>query len=214
MNQSAPPTDPRLLVLHALRLSGYLPGEKISARSGLSVDEVGGLLGAALADELVKQRTGRISGWVLTPAGRAAHAELLAEELRARDCRAEVELADSRFVELNEPFKKLCTRWQLRDDTAEATPNDHSDPAYDAAIVRDLAGLHPGVVAATQDLAGSLPRFGRYPRDFDAALRRLTGGETSAFARPMSDSYHDVWMELHQDLMSTLGRERGAADGH
>jgi len=30
----------------------------------------------------------------------------------------------------------------------------------------------------------------------------------------MSGSYHDLWMELHQDLMCTLGRERTAADGH
>lgn len=28
----------------------------------------------------------------------------------------------------------------------------------------------------------------------------------------MYDSYHDIWMELHQDLLLTTGREREAAD--
>jgi hypothetical protein len=30
----------------------------------------------------------------------------------------------------------------------------------------------------------------------------------------MSASYHDVWMELHEDFLLTLGRDREAADGH
>jgi hypothetical protein len=45
-----------------------------------------------------------------------------------------------------------------------------------------------------------------------AALDRVRGGEVAAFARPMADSYHDIWMELHQDLLLSAGRERGAAD--
>ena len=30
---------------------------------------------------------------------------------------------------------------------------------------------------------------------------------------PLSDSYHDVWMQLHEDLLLTLGRDRSTADG-
>lgn len=204
----------RLLVLHALRLSGFLSVEKLVHRTGLTEDQVNGILQAAAAAEEVKERTGRISGWMLMPAGREAHAALLAEELQASGAKAEIERLDDAFVALNEPFKALCTRWQIIGDPETGTPNDHSDTAYDGAVIADLAVAHPGVVALCGELTAALPRFGRYAPDFDQALARLQGGEIKAFAAPMNESYHDAWMELHQDLLSTLARQRTAADGH
>lgn len=202
-------TDDRLLVLHTLRLGGFASAEKVAARTGLA--DVEAMLAELAADGLAVERTGRISGWSPTPAGRAALAGLLADELAARDARAAVQAADTTFAALNDPFKALCTRWQLRPD---GTPNDHSDAAYDAAAVADLAPLHEAVRALTARLAATLPRFGRYPAAFAAAYARLREGDRRAFAAPLSDSFHDIWMELHQDLMSTLSRERGAGDGH
>jgi hypothetical protein len=96
----------------------------------------------------------------------------------------------------------------------EPQPNDHSDADYDNAVIRELGSLHERTLSLTRDLAGELGRFARYEREFDAAWRRLSGGDRRAFAAPMSASYHDLWMELHQDLMCTLGRARTAADGH
>lgn len=204
-------TDPRLLVLHVLRLGGFVAPAAVAERTGLTPDVVEGVLTAEAAAGLVVERTGRIAGWQLTKPGRAAHAELLAAELEHRGARSAVETADGSFGVLNERFKQLCTRWQVRPD---GTPNDHTDTGYDAEVVADLAPVHDDVVALTGRLAEVLPRFDRYPRAFGAALDRLRAGETRAFAAPLSESYHDVWMELHQDLMSTLGRERSAADGH
>lgn len=204
----------RLLVLHALRLSGFLSVEKLVHRSGLTQDQVTEILENAAKAEEVKERTGRISGWMLMPAGREAHAALLAQELTSSGTKAEIERLDDAFVALNEPFKALCTRWQIIGDPETGTPNDHSDSAYDAAVIADLAAAHPGVLALCAELTAALPRFGRYAPDFDQALARLQGGELKAFAAPMNESYHDAWMELHQDLLSTLARERTAADGH
>jgi hypothetical protein len=204
-------TDPRLLVLHALRLSGFAAPDRIARATGLDEPAVTAVLQRAATDGHATERTGRISGWVLTADGRAEHAALLDIELRERGARADVEAADRAFVELNEPFKELCSRWQLRPD---GSINDHTDPAHDAAVVADLGPLHERVVALTDRLAGALPRFGRYPRAFTAARDRLAAGDPRAFAAPLSESYHDVWMELHQDLLSTLGRERSTADGH
>jgi hypothetical protein len=204
----------RLLVLHALRLSGFMSVEKLVHRTGLSEDQVNGVLQAAAAAEEVKERTGRISGWMLMPAGREAHAALLAEELQASGAKAEIERLDDAFVALNEPFKALCTRWQIIGDPETGIPNDHSDAAYDQAVIADLAAAHPGVLALCGELTAALPRFGRYAPDFDQALARAQAGEIKAFAAPMNESYHDAWMELHQDLLSTLARERTAADGH
>ena len=204
-------SDQRLLILHTLRLAGFVGADAVAQRTGVDPVTVGQTLEQARADGHVVERSGRISGWILTPDGRAAHARLLAEELDERGCRAEVEAADAAFVALNEPFKQICTRWQLRPD---GSPNDHIDAAYDAAVVADLAALHPQAVAVTDGLATLLPRFARYGPDFHAALDRLRDGDTKALAAPLSASYHDHWMELHQDLLSTLGRERGSADGH
>jgi DNA-binding MarR family transcriptional regulator len=204
-------TDQRLLVLHMLRLSGFVGGEAVAKRTGVDPVTVYELLEQARADGYVVERSGRISGWILTPEGRAAHAQMLADELAERGCRSEVEVANEAFLELNEPFKQICTRWQLR---ADGSPNDHSDPAYDADVIADLGVLHPQAVAVTTELAAFLPRFARYPEGFTAALDRLRNGDTRALAAPLSASYHDHWMELHQDLLSTLGRERSTADGH
>lgn len=203
-----------LPVLHALRLSGFIGAERIALRTGLPEATVVELLRAAAQADQVKERTGRISGWMLTPIGRETHACLLADELAASGGRAALELLDARFVALNSPFKALCTRWQLKGDPDSADVNDHSDPTYDAEVIADLVRAHTEVLALCAELAGLLPRFARYGRDFDGALDRLRSGDPTAFAAPMSDSYHDVWMELHQDLMSTLGRVRSTADGH
>jgi hypothetical protein len=204
-------SDPRLLVLHTLRLGGFVPADRIAARTGVAPETVATVLERATADGHAAERSGRLAGWVLTPDGRAAHASLLAEEVERSDARAAVETADEAFLALNDPFKQLCTRWQLRPD---GSPNDHADAAYDRSVVDDLEPVHRDVVALTDRLAGALSRFARYPRAFDDARRRLRDGDPRAFAAPLAESYHDAWMELHQDLLSTLGRERATADGH
>jgi hypothetical protein len=204
-------TDHRLLVLHTLRLSGFVAADTVAERTGIDEPAVQQMLEEAAADGYVAQRSGRISGWILTPDGREVHARMLADELAESGCRGEVEAANEAFLALNEPFKQICTRWQLRPD---GSPNDHGDAGYDAAVVADLERLHPRAVAVTDELAGLLPRFARYRHDFTAALDRLQGGDKRALAAPLARSYHDHWMELHQDLLSTLGRERSSADGH
>lgn len=208
---SPAPTDPRLLVLHLLRLGGFAAAPVLARRSGLSEPQVAAVLERAAADGHAAERSGRITGWTLTADGRAALAALLADELEQRGARAAVEAADRAFLDLNEPFKQICTRWQVRPD---GTPNDHADAEYDRAVVAELGPVHERVVALTTEAAGALPRFGRYPVAFAAAHDRLLAGDRRAFATPLAESYHDAWMELHQDLLATLGRTRSAADGH
>lgn len=204
-------TDSRLLVLHLLRLGGFVAAATVAQRAGLPAPDVRSVLEQARADGLTTERSGRISGWTLTKDGRAAHAALLADELELLGARAVVEETDTAFLALNEPFKQICSRWQLRPD---GSTNDHSDQAYDRAVIEDLTPVHEEVVAITSAAARSIPRFGRYPVAFAAARDRLVAGDPRAFAAPLAESYHDAWMELHQDLLSTLGRERSTADGH
>jgi hypothetical protein len=199
----------RFLAVHALKVKGLASADDLAEVTGRA--DLAAVLAELTGEQLVVLRTGRIGGYALTKAGREAHPALLAAAVTEEE-RAGATKTYAAFVAVNGRFKQICTRWQVRDGGSE--PNDHSDPDYDAGVVADLAVVHGEVVEALAPAAAAAARFGRYPERFAAALERVRSGDTTAFARPMTNSYHDVWMELHEDLMLTLGRTRDAADGH
>jgi hypothetical protein len=41
-------------------------------------------------------------------------------------------------------------------------------------------------------------------------MEQIRAGDTDWFTKPMIPSYHTVWFEMHEDLLSTLGIERGS----
>lgn len=90
--------------------------------------------------------------------------------------------------------------------------NDHSDKKYDQGVIVRLEKIHLDALAAVTQLSNGLARLAMYGPRLTNALARVQAGEQAAFARPMADSYHDIWMELHQDLLVTLQLERTAAD--
>jgi DNA-binding MarR family transcriptional regulator len=193
-------TTDEYTVLHALKVKGIAPADAVATSLGTDAANVEPLLDAAVADGLVKRREGRMAGYTLTAAGRERHGALRAATL---DDAAEAKLADAyaAFLAPNRAFKELTTAWQLR-------PED-SDPA---PLLEQLEDLDREVLRLLQTASEGQPRFAIYGRRFTAALGRLRAGDETAFARPLSDSYHDVWMELHEDLIATLGLERTEAD--
>ena len=109
-----------------------------------------------------------------------------------------------RFLDLNVSFKDLCNRWQLRDGDT----NDHSDPLYDTARIAELRMLHDASLPPIAEFTEAIPRFDSYERRLTTSLTRLEGGEQRMFTGVMCGSYHDVWMELHEDLVQLLGVDR------
>lgn len=210
MTETLNASTPRFLALHALRLRGLLPAEGVAALTGLPPDVVEEQLRSTEAEGLVERREGRRGGYRLTEAGRTAQAALLAADVADPTAREALEAVDVAFLPANTRLKEICARWQLRD----GEPNDHEDAAYDATVVAELEALDADLAPVLRAAADGLARLGTYADRLGSALTRLRGGELAAFARPLADSYHDVWMELHQDLLLSLGRERGAADGH
>jgi pyruvate,orthophosphate dikinase len=140
----------------------------------------------------------------LTRSGRDVLDGLLARE-RADLDQAALAAAYNEFDSHNSAFKQLLTDWQLTDGD---TPNDHSDPAYDAAIVRRLGDLHSGFSPLLERLVAIAPRLQPYPARFAGALDRVRAGDHTWLARPMVDSYHTVWFELHEDLIGLGGLSR------
>jgi hypothetical protein len=142
--------------------------------------------------------------WQLTPDGRAAHQEHLAEDLQGLDPVAALADQYTHFIELNSAFKELCGAWQLRD----GEPNDHSDPKYDGMVLGQLTDLHGEALPVIGEIGERIHRMSPYSRRLDRVLERLRGGETSMFTGVMCGSYHDAWMELHEDLILTQGIDR------
>lgn len=196
-------------VLHSLRVKGLSSDEVLSALSGVSAEGLPAILDPLVEQGLVVRREGRMAGSMLTPVGKTEHLRLLAQDPATVGAADALTVFYERFLPINSDFKKVCQRWQMR---SEGTPNDHSDPGYDAQVVDQLAQTDEQLRASLRELADTLPRFGRYLPRLSAALGRVRAGDNASFARPMYDSYHDIWMELHQDLILSTGRTRGAAD--
>ncbi|MEM9133563.1 MAG: pyruvate, phosphate dikinase [Actinomycetota bacterium] len=199
------PLDPEALrfgVVHALRIKGMGTVEVLAAMTGTGGDAVTGVLRELEAAGEAKFMEPR-ELWLITPDGRTAHEPLLAEQLVGVDLGR---LPYERFLSLNGEFKQLCTDWQLRD----GHPNDHSDPAYDGAVVDRLGVLHDDAAPILDQHADVLPWLTPYRGRLTAALTRLRDGDPKALTGVMCDSYHDIWMELHEDLIVTQGIDRVA----
>ncbi len=170
------------------------------------------------AGGLVLLRRGHLGGWSLTADGRSRLAELSSAEVDGAGVegvgvRHLVIEVHRRFTPVNGDFLTLCTEWQLRPVTtgatsADAVVNDHSQPEYDAAVIARLGEIDAAIQPLLADASAALERFAQYRQRLTFALTRLSAGDLDWFTRPVVDSYHSVWFELHEDLLTTLGLER------
>jgi hypothetical protein len=205
-----PASDPDLLVLLGLRLRSFAPAPVIADSVGLAAPEAESRLEALASADLARFRDGRMTGWMLTPAGRGDGERRLAAELDASGAREAVTGAYRRFLAINQRMLDTCTDWQLRSVDGEQQVNDHTDPGHDAAVVDRLVALDVAVQPIVADLAETLGRFGGYGPRLAAALVKVQGGDVDWFTKPTIDSYHTVWFELHENLLATLGIERSS----
>ncbi|MGB6209842.1 MarR family transcriptional regulator [Mycobacterium sp.] len=195
-----------LTVLQAVRLKGRVSLDDLAATLRDDADD--------LVDsvERLTQSGLLIDGKVLrlSPDGRARLSELLAAERQHIDTAALAAVyADFRAV--NAEFKALVTDWQVKN----GQPNTHDEADYDAAVVARLDSVHQRVAPIVAAAAAQLPRLGRYSTKLQAALDNVHAGETHWLSRPLIDSYHTVWFELHEELILAAGltRESEAKSG-
>lgn len=188
-----------LKVLQAVRLKGRVSTADLAATLDEDSRVVAGCV-EELTDAglLVAAKTIRID-----PAGRDRLNDLLRAERAAADPAA-LAAVYSDFRPVNATFKTVLTDWQIKD----GQPNPHDDTAYDAAIVERLHGVHSAVVPIIETLGGLLPRLLAYKAKLTTALGRVDAGDTAWLARPIIDSYHTVWFELHEELILAAGASR------
>jgi phosphoenolpyruvate-protein kinase (PTS system EI component) len=195
--------DFEFLVLHALRIKGFAAAEVVAEIATVDLTTVQELL-PGMADSGWCRHIPARDLWQLSPAGRERHGELV--RLLAGPEVDALRVPYQQFLDLNVEFKELCNRWQTRDGGG----NDHSDPVYDGERIAELRVLHETATAPIDGFATAISRFGSYGHRLTASLVRLEAGETRMFTGVMCGSYHDVWMELHEDLVQLLGVDRHA----
>ncbi|MBM7512336.1 hypothetical protein JOD65_001880 [Nocardioides cavernae] len=194
-----------------MRLLGFADTPRVAARFGLDRDDTSSLLEDFRADGWVTtSEFAGTAGWSLTDRGRAADERLLADELAATGARETVVQVHERFVPLNARFQDTVTRWQLRPIGGNSfAANDHTDFRWDDRVIASLRSVGRRLGGLEDDLVRVLPRFTGYARRYDAAMARVVAGQRQWVDGVEVDSCHLVWIQLHEDLLATLGLERG-----
>ena len=137
-------------------------------------------------------------GCMLTEAGTQHHLELLEVQRAEIDVDAVKSLYE-RFLAVNQPTKSKCTEWQN-------VPEDDFDTRF--VIATDLQDILARVSTTIIRTSDHLPRFAGYPPRMDSALQRVLEGEHAYLTSPTVASFHNVWMECHEDYLLTLGISR------
>ena len=186
-------SEPGYALLHEVRLRGLVTIDEGSAVA---------VVVAELTDAgLVAPVRAAIR---LTADGRSFH-ESWARVAAGSELEHAVTRGYERFLSLNVEFLRVCHDWQVRPGDV---PNDHRDARYDWAVLDRLRTLDERTAAVVRRVARSVARFDAYPRRLRDALGRVDDGEVEWFTSPRIDSYHTVWMQLHEDLLLALGRRR------
>jgi hypothetical protein len=198
-----------LAVLQAVRLKGRVAPADLAATLGEDPDGTTRTVERLTASGLLVEGT----TLKLSSSGRARLEHLLAEERKGIDSAA-MAAAYHDFRSVNSDFKALVTDWQLKGG-AGGTPNTHDDAEYDAAVLARLDDVHARVVPIIDAAATQLPRLNAYSSKLLVALDKVKAGETAWLTRPLIDSYHTVWFELHEELIGAMGltREEAARSG-
>ena len=191
-----------LATLQLLRLKGRA-----------SVDVLAGALGASspvIAQDLIRLCAAGYchegaARYRLTPAGREHLNALLDSERAALDGPTLTGLYEA-FTSVNHDYKRLIHAWQARD----GAPNTHTDKAYDDEVVRQIRDLHQRFEPLLGRMIDAAPRLAGYTERFNAALGKIAGGDMAWLTRPMIDSHHTIWFELHEDLIGLAGHTRQA----
>lgn len=190
-----------LTFLQAMRLKGRLTAEMAAVCSAVPLPEARARLDSLVAEGLATSAGAAVR---ISPAGRKRLTALLDRE-RASVNQDLLEPVYENFNELNTELKSVITAWQLRDPQ---TPNDHSDASYDAGVINRLHALHERFTPLLDRLVTAAPRLAPYRSRFQDAIDKALAKDYTYVARPITDSYHTIWFELHEDLIGLLGRTR------
>ena len=205
-------SEPQLLVLHAVRLLGFAGVDDIAHRARASTEDTQVLLRQAERSNWVQHlEFFDLNGWSLTDIGKWENERQLALERRDADPDDEIAAVYRDFLPLNARMLSATTDWQIRPSPGDAfAANDHSDRDWDARVLEEIEILGIELAPLVKRLTNVLTRFEGTLTRYESALRRAREGQTMWIDRTDVDSCHLAWFQLHEDLIATLGIDRGA----
>lgn len=192
------------LAVRSLLIKGFVTPDALAATFQTTEEEAGALLDQLTADGLAELAGAMFK---LTDDGRAVGTEMIATDQEHWGA-GNAERALDAFVPLDGRIKVIVTAWQMRDDNGQPVLNDHTDAEYDAGVLSDLRTFHKDAVAWIQPLCDGLPRLSTYVARLESAAHLVATGDHTYIASPRVDSYHNIWFELHEDLILLAGKTR------
>jgi hypothetical protein len=180
-------------LLHVLLVKGVVSRDALTQSAGeAAIDALAGLIDRGLVVAVGPEQRRMYS---LAGDGRERAAGAVREAMPAARSALERHY-DEIFLPLNARFKHLCLRWQ--------------DDPEDVALLDETDGVHDEIEALLREPADvlALPRLRRYADRLDRLKEAVDGGDLDAYLAPTGESYHNVWFELHEDLLLSLGRSR------
>jgi pyruvate,orthophosphate dikinase len=188
------------LVLQVLHVKGRATLDALAAAALTDpTDAVAGFVAAGLVED-------SRFGYKLTERARSRIDELYARE--REQVGGVIDDVYASFGPIDDEVKQIVTDWQMRPVGGELTVNDHADHRYDESVVARLRRTDAKVAAALEPLTVAVARFALYPERLGRALSLVGEGDHSMLAAPLKDSYHTVWFELHEELITLAGRTR------
>lgn len=138
--------------------------------------------------------------YYLTDAGEDRLTTLLQERFAPEE-REQLREALEDFERLDDRMKTLASEWQSLD----VADRD----AAGTETVESLAALHADLEDWLDGLDGALgAAYAHYAESLAEALAAIRDGQAAYFTGTEVDSYHEVWFDLHDDLLRTLGEDR------
>lgn len=189
--------DESYAVLNGVYLRKMVTTEVLHDITAMPADEIRSIL-----DDLATQGLAADVGggnWMLEqPDG--VRAAIAAYDERYADLRTSPDVITwyERFEVLNAQFLKTLSAWQ-------------TSGSDDAALEKVLR-LVDRQVKALASFVGFVPRYQRYIDRFEAATEKVEAGQTEWVTSLSLDSVHNVWFELHEDILTVLGRPRDVAE--
>jgi hypothetical protein len=137
-----------------------------------------------------------------------AAAPLVGEWLRIgsdSDDEAALTSAFRAFLPINRTLREVCTSWQC---LPGGGTNDHTDAAYDAGVRDRLDDVHEAIAPVLRRASRVSDLYGEFAPRLQDALDQIDEGDARWLASPLVDSYHTVWMQVHQAFLLHLGVSR------
>lgn len=86
--------------------------------------------------------------------------------------------------------------------------NDHTDFRWDDRVIDRLVSIGRRLRPECDELEAVLMRFDGYADRYATAIQCVQAGQGRWIDDIEIDSCHMVWIQLHEDLLATLGLQR------